>query len=263
MDYQYAKNKLYGVEVKQTSDGGMAISFPWADNPQDEEDIFVKEEERVPVQFPAEFVPLDSPGATQGAMYLLRRGVSIEALFDYGIMYDTQRKTVVFPLWEEGKLYGWQSRRTDNCEIHDKDTGKVIKMPKAITTAARGVVARTLMFHDRLVGSPHAIICEGPIDALKAHKCGGNVATLGKAVKDGQLEAIRRLGIKKVYIALDPDAGLEAQKIAKKLYDLELYLLHPLPGKKDLGDCTEEEVYQQFLVAPRIYATSVLVQLGV
>jgi len=262
LDYNYAKTKLYGGVAVAKEGGGLEldIRFPWADN-SDDNDVIVKEEERVPVTFPPEFIPLDHPEAKVGALYLLKRGVPPEALFEYGIMYDPQRKTVVFPLFENGKLYGWQSRRTDNGKIRDAQTGNEITLPKAITTAARGVVANTVMFHDRLIGSDHAIICEGPMDAIKCHLAGGNVATLGKAVKDGQLEAIRRTGIRKIYLALDPDAGVEAQKIAKKLWDLELYLLHPLPGYKDLGDMTVEQVYGQFLRAPRIDGTTILLKL--
>ncbi len=262
LDYRKTKTRLYGGVVKVDEKGTLEldIRFPWGSINEDYDDDMIKgpENVRIPVAWPLGFLCLMEDGAKPGVDYLAGRGIDVEVAMQYYIRYDPDKKAIIFPLSENGQLYGWQARKTGKTEFIDPDTGKKIKLPKAITTAAPGVIGQTLMFHDRLIGSPHAVLCEGPVDALHAHLCGGNVATLGKTVKDGQLEVIRRLGIKKVYIAMDPDATKETEQIAKKLWDLELYLLHPLPGFKDLGEMPLEQVYQQFLRAPRIDSSSVL-----
>jgi DNA primase len=255
MDYEYARTRLYGG-VKDKEDGTIEVDlrYPWAENSDLDDDVIKVEEERVPVEFPPHFVNITDEAARTGKDYLEGRGIPWPVAHRHGIRYDPQKKQVIFPLIEDGKLYGWQARRTDTGIIVDKQTGKTIKLPKAITTAERGVVAKTLMFGENLKGSEHVIICEGPVDALKTEMCGGGVATLGKSVKDGQLDIIRRLGIKRVYIGLDRDAGAEAQSIAKRMADRELYLLHPPPDRKDLGECTFKEVEEQFKAAPRIHS---------
>ena len=107
------------------------------------------------------------------------------------------------------------------------------------------------MFQDQLVDSPHAVICEGPIDAIKADLCGGNVATLGKAVSKEQVDIIKQSGVQKVYIALDPDAGIEALKLRDAFSGLEIYRLLPEDGYEDLGAMSPDQVYRQFLKAER------------
>jgi DNA primase len=107
-----------------------------------------------------------------------------------------------------------------------------------------------LMFGDSLKGSPHAIVTEGPIDALHCARLKGAVAAMGKVISKGQVALILRSGVKKVYLALDPDAAAETKKLLSTLSDLECFLLEPPSGKKDMGECSEQEVYHAFLNAP-------------
>jgi len=111
------------------------------------------------------------------------------------------------------------------------------------------------MFADRVAGHDHAVLCEGPLDALKAHYCGGNVATMGKAVAPAQIQLLKSSGIKKLYLALDPDAAEEVNRLVESLSGhLELYdMIAPTNGTKaDLGAMSLEEVYDLFLSAPKI-----------
>jgi hypothetical protein len=128
--------------------------------------------------------------------------------------------------------------------------------------------AQVVMFANRLQQSKHVVVCEGPIDAIKAHLCDGNVATMGKAVGAGQVQTIRdpeRLtrahvgafhcgGIEKVYLALDPDAARETGRLIREFSDMEVYLMTPPKGRKDLGEMDYGEVLDLFHSARRVGA---------
>jgi len=93
-------------------------------------------------------------------------------------------------------------------------------------------------------------------DFTVVHNCdmiGGNVASMGKIVTKHQIQLLRHLGIKKIYLGLDPDALDETIKLVQKYEDeFDLYLMEPSKGHKDLGEMTFEEVLEQYSVAKRI-----------
>lgn len=184
------------------------------------------------VQFPKNYTGMLPPGRE----YLINRGLTDFHIKEYGIVYHPEWKCVVFPVYVDGLLVGWQERSTVNSF---KYTLKGFKKE------------RVLMFQDRLKGSPHAVLCEGPVDGIKAHLCGGNVVSMGKGVSDFQLEILRE-SVKKIYLALDPDAGEQIDKICRSLYDdMDIFLLFPPRGRKDLGECSFEEVFEQFQKAQK------------
>jgi len=209
------------------------------------------------VEWPLDTTPCTSRAGAKGYDYLISRGITPAMMDHYQIRYRPSQKRVLFPVIMNGKLYGWQGRAIYSTEG--------TKIPKILTS--EGMRREfMLMFHDnlmenRVMRTPHAIICEGPVDALKATLCGGNVATMGKAVSKPQLELIRAQGIKKVYLALDPDAADEVARLAQDLGDLETYLLLPPMSKKDLGECTPEEVLAQFKKAQPFSASDIFVNL--
>lgn len=143
---------------------------------------------------------------------------------------------------------GWQGRYVRDNKFIDRVTGKEIVIPKMLTSLGLKK-DQVLMFQDRLKNSNHCILAEGAISTIKAHKCGGNVASMGKAVSDKQLEIIVSK-VKRLYLALDPDATTEIDSICRKLYGrIELYHLPPPNNKEDLGEATEEEVLESFYKA--------------
>ncbi len=206
--------------------------------------------EEIPeVEFDPEYVRIGGMGALKGREYLNGRGIPTDIAGEYGIMWSEAKKRVIFPVYMDGKLYGWQGRTTLPTEVR-QDDGTIKKYPKVVNLE-HAPLHRTLMFHDRLKGSPHAVLCEGPVDALKCHRIGGNVAAMGKQVSVEQLNLIRDQGIKKLYIALDPDAGAEIRRVAQLVSDMELYLLQPPVPYKDLGEMSIDEVYASYFNAPR------------
>lgn len=217
-------------------------------------DIKPSDEEKIPsTELPRGAFSLDFEGGERGAAYIMSRGISTEVAKQYGITYDSLEDRIVFPIGDlDGKLVGWQARSVRKVE----DSMKV-----------RNNVGfrrdRCVMFLDRLKGSGHAIICEGPIDAIKFHLAGGNVATMGKAVTPKQLQLILRPSVTKVYLALDDDAFAEMRKLCSKIY-LPVYRPEipqscrdrcKAAGKKaDFGECTMDEALEAVRNAPRIDA---------
>jgi hypothetical protein len=212
------------------------------------------------IAWPWDSYEITDRNSIRGAAYLKSRGVPTDIAASYGIRYWTSQRRVLFPVSHHGKLIGHQARAIFPCEWLDAD-GKVKTAVKIVTSD--GLERdRALMFHDRLIGSPHVVLCEGPMDAIKAHLCGGNVATMGKVVSRGQLDLIRYMGVKKVYLALDPDATEECSRIVREFYDdMEVYLMQPPAGFKDLGDMSFEAVREVFDTAPRVAPNHLFVYL--
>lgn len=205
------------------------------------------------VHFPHDFYELDHEFAARGVKYLEGRGVPAAIAAGYDIRYCPPTRRVIFPVRHQDQLYGWQARTILKDTVwHDGD-GNRYEIPKILSS--NGIPRdRALGFWDRLDGSPHAILCEGPIDALKCHLAGGNVFTMGKAVSDQQIAALIASGVRKVYLGLDPDAALEMERLLREFRSagLDVYELRPPQGFKDLGEMEMGHVLDVFHDAPRI-----------
>lgn len=233
LDINHVREAIYNLKEKKFT-GFLDLTFI---DPYSNDDFGEIEDVELPeVTMPSDIIDFNDDKFTDGAKYLFKRGLKPEHIIEYGIKYHPVWQTVVFPVIADKKLVGWQERST----VSDfRYTLKGFKKEKA------------LMFQDRLTDSPHAVLCEGPIDAIKAHLCGGNVASMGKGVSEAQLDIIKDK-VKKLYLALDPDAPEMMDRICKSMHDyMEIYILLPPKGRKDLGECTFEEVYEQFLNAPK------------
>jgi len=208
-----------------------------------------------------DFIPIAEPGAERGRMYLRGRGIPTEVAKEYGLQYWAARSRVVFPIVMNGKVYGWEARATGPTEFLNEN-GEKVTIPKTLGLPGMRKDLM-LMFADRLKGAEHAVVCEGAVDAIKAHFCGGNVATMGKNVSKEKLDLIRSTGVRRIYVALDPDAAKDISKMVKAYGDLEVYHLRPSAGHKDLGEMSFEDVYEQFLSARRVNAGNVFVHVRV
>lgn len=249
------RKRLYGDNAKRPSSLTMELDLgDWED-----EDLIDLPALPTPIAWPYDFKPIDDPMSLPGLQYLEGRGIPKELALEYSIRYNTRQQRVVFPVMRNGNLYGWQERLIANDKPYwDAQQQKMIEPIKTFTSL-NFQRDRWLMFGDRLEGSNHCVMTEGPVDGLKAHLCGGNVVTMGKAVSPFQLELIRNSGVQKVYLGLDPDAYLELDRIRKKLADLVLFDLRA-PGK-DLGEMSLDEVKALFDSAPEIHPGYVFVYL--
>lgn len=193
---------------------------------------------------PYNHLELTHQHSARGVAYLEGRGVSLEVALRYGIRYCPEDRAVVFPVEADGKLYGWQTRSVANS---DKLTSW--GLPRE----------RLLLFADRLKGQDHVIFTEGPMDALKADLCGGNVATMGKKITRRQL-LMGTAGKKKCYLGLDPDAYEEANRLLREVdSELEVYDMIPATWGKDLGQMSFAEVLDLFRGARRVEQTHLFV----
>ncbi len=231
------KEKLYGSGFKFQDSLKLNLKDLWGY--EEEEFGFELEEELPEVPWDPNIVDYKDPKFEPGFKYLRSRGLDDRHVMEYDIRYNPVSKRVIFPVKVNNRLLGWQGRYIENTTfVRD---GREIHLPKVVTSTGlkKDLV---LMFQDRLKGRDHCILTEGPVSALKANLCGGNVASMGKNVSDKQLDIIVK-SVPKLYLGLDPDAAKEIDTICRKLYGkIKLYHLPPPPGREDLGDATEEEV---------------------
>lgn len=253
------RERLYGTAIIDGSthlDIDLRDFFGDGDELDEDADMFST------MHFPFDYYPIDTPKlAEKGALYLEGRGVPLDIAKQYNIRYCPTRRRVVFPVEYGGRVVGWQERLVIADRKVDEKTGEVIYEAPRLLSSKEIPRDNTLMFSDRLLGVNHAVLCEGPVDALKAHLCGGNVATMGKVVTEAQLNLLRNAGIKKLYVALDPDAWAEASAVVRRMGDLECYLMRPSPGYKDLGEMSMAQVYDTFKSAVRVTPAHILVVL--
>jgi DNA primase len=246
---------LYGTSIKGTDAAVTQRTYKdfWGEEDDGEDDFIGDAIDYPPELAPdPEWVHIADDLGKKGREYLEGRGIPAYLATEYGVMYHRREMRVIFPAVVDGLLRGWQGRYIRPTEVVDDVTGKVYHVPKAKTTGKIG--GKLLLWQDRLKGLEHGVLVEGPIDCIKAHMCGGNVCSLGKDVSQQQVDILLRSGIKRLYVGLDRDAPKDVERIVRKLNDhMELYRLLPPPHRDDLGDCTFDEVFQQYLTAPRLF----------
>lgn len=220
------------------------------------------------ISWPHDYCDILDWRSEKGREYLQSRGISTELAAEYGLKYSPVHRRVGFPASFKGNLYGYQGRLVVD-HVWYNESGERMEGLKILSSRSDKKISwrqHIVMFLDRVSGLEHAVIAEGPISALKAHLCGGNVATMGKAISWSQINLLLRLGVKKFYLALDPDAFEETSKLVRdfgsevEVYEMEI----PLNGnaKRDLGDCSLQEAHEIFKTAPRRNASNIFVFLN-
>ena len=251
------RKRLYGDESTRPAELYLDIDIG-----DFEEDDFLDHAPVLPTTaWPLDFFPLDHEACIKGVAYLERRGIPKSIAMEYGIRYFPAKSRVIFPVQSRGNLYGWQERLVENDKPYWNERQQRMVSPLKVITSTDMPRDRVLMFADRLGGQSHCVLTEGPVDALKAHLCGGNVATMGAAVSVSQLELIRTSGIHRLYLGLDPDAYLEVNRIRKLMTDMIIYDLRPPEPFKDLGEMSMEAVRDLFDHAPELNPASVVIYL--
>jgi hypothetical protein len=202
---------------------------------------------------PLDFITIYDPEAVEGAKYLESRGVTRQMMIKYGFLYSPMMRRVVFPVVMNNILYGWQGRAIDKV---DKQY-RMYNMPG-------NWKEHTLMFHNNIVGSGHAVLAEGPISALKFENVGGFVASMGKEVSKRQIELLRDTGVKDLYLALDRDAYDKVRSLVDLAVDpmrrsMRCFMVEIPSHRDDFGDCTYEECEVAFRSAQLITGDELIV----
>lgn len=252
------RQQLYGLEIHLEGQYVAPLQLKDFYGEDDDEEEFVTEAGFAPNAFPLDFYSIDHKKAAPGLKYLIEeRGVPVDIAVKYGLRYSVSQRRVIFPIVIDKTLVGWQARTIDPDSGITED-GEPWQVQKILTSP--GVDRqRLLMFQDNLIGLDYATMFEGPLDSIKADKCGGNVATMGAAVSRGQLLILRKKGIKRLYLGLDPDAAEATSHLARQMGDLELFQMNPPAGRKDFGASTFEETYDSFRSARRISSGNVFI----
>lgn len=258
MPVEEVRKKIYGEEGHGTATVDLHLNIK--DYGEDEDFVDLAPSPQI-YAWPLEFYTLDKEEAKKGVDYLERRGIHKALAIEYGIRYDPAKCRVIFPVQSHGELYGWQARLIEGDKPYWDERQRKIVTPLKIVTSPDLKRDRCMMFIDRLEGRHHAVLTEGPVDAIKAHLCGGNVASMGKAVSNGQLEILHNAGIERLYLGLDPDAWLEIDRIRKKMWDMVVFDLRPPKPYKDLGEMPLEAVQHLFDHAPVLNSAQIVLYL--
>lgn len=218
---------------------------------------------------PGSLVPLHTLSTQHPAItYIRQRGfdpVELNDIFGvrycvsgriFGRIFDTTG-TLVFPIWMNGALLGWQSRllytpdkmTPDECAAmgFQKDSdGDYMKPPKYFTSPGL-LKGRVMMNFDWARRSDVIVVCEGPFDAIAVGRCA--VATLGKGVSEYQIRLIKAYW-KAAIILLDPgDADKEMAAMERSLrMSLPVVVKVDLKGYKDAGETPREEIWRQIYI---------------
>jgi hypothetical protein len=244
------KESLYGSEQERASYVELVMKDFLEEGEEIEDEVVIKP----PVlTWPYHCLPIDDSGSQNGAIYLQKRGIPLDIANVYQIRYSPQNRAVAFPVYVGEDLLGWQYRTIDPNRFLIDD--EVKEKPK--TWSSPNLPRdKVFMFANRLIGVESAVLCEGPIDAIKAHYAGGNIAAMGKSISSAHIATLLRSGIKKVYVGLDQDAFTELDSLLYKLGDdVELYRVN-LPEsdkeKVDLGSLSMEDALKAIQSSERM-----------
>lgn len=235
------KKFLYGEKPLTNASEWVQASLAMLHGVEEDEDL---EASIMPITWEIDWKPIDHQHAAKGVAYLKGRGISVEVAKEYGIMYSPPKRSIAFPVTYDGKLIGYQTRVTFDVSG--------TKTPKSLTS--EGLPReRVVMFEEKVTGD-HAILGEGPTDAVKMRLCGGGIATLGKKVSRRQIERLASLGVRRFYIAQDADAWQESNRLNQELngFGFEVRAMRAPAGYEDHGAAPEELVLDVFQKAPII-----------
>lgn len=198
------------------------------------------------------------------SIYLAHRGFDAKELNNnFGVRYCQSGRmfagiyntsnTLVFPIWMDGRLIGWQSRLLYNpeklteqeCEVlalPKDDDGDYVKPPKYWTSPGLEK-GRAFFNYDWACQSDVVVITEGVFDAMAVGRCA--VATLGKGVTDYQARMIMARW-KVAVILLDPgDADQEMLQLESRMGRVLHAVRIDLKGYKDAGEAPRSEIWAQ------------------
>jgi hypothetical protein len=228
------KKSLYGHLSEQAT---VFIDVKFNELADDGEIIEESELDLPRLTFPYDFLKIDHKGAIKGLNYLNSRNIGLQTAIKYDIRFSPEKQAVIFPIYIHDALVGWQFRTIEALKIVSGN-GTIINRNKA--WSSENIPSdKVFMFQNNLLGSQHAVLCEGPIDAIVANEAvGGGIASMGKAVSAAKAGLLCRSGIKTLYVAIDPDAFMELRPLLSKFNDSIEILKVDIPNigeKPDMG----------------------------
>lgn len=181
--------------------------------------------------------------------YMYKRGLTDEIIELFDIGYDKKTDSITFP------VRYWGSANFGKCLFVARRQVKTKRfdIPKGIEKPLYGLYEIwNMLTYDYFADSPVGVVgfdkiyvCEGVFDALRLW-CNGMcaVAGFGCLFSDYQIRLLEELPTRHLILALDnDDAGRKATAILRKVLTNKLVYEAVLPdGRKDIGECTDEEI---------------------
>jgi hypothetical protein len=156
-----------------------------------------------PITLPPEMIPL-TKADTEAWSYLKGRGLTDTAIEELNFYHWKAAKRVVFLVTKNGEIFGTLAR------------DYIGNQEKKVLNSVGGWRSFNVWNFDNAKTSPELILCEGAFSAIKCgHK--RSIALLGKVATPGQIELIRTMSAKKVYICLDIGTEVEQYKLFTQL----------------------------------------------
>lgn len=201
-----------------------------------------------PILLPFDFIPVED--SEIGMEYLRFRKIDESLIPKYNIKYHAPMNAVVFPIFMDGAVYGWQARR-----IAPKD-GEI-----RLITSKKFKKANFLLNYDRAKKSKSIILTEGPFDCLHVDVDGhGAVCSFGKLISLQQIKLILDSDAENVYLGLDDDAAIQVYQVLSKIGEKKkVFRMRPPKHREDFGEATADEVRDAIRMAqPLLNSVSLL-----
>ena len=205
----------------------------------------VKKVEQVNISLPEGFKSLligDSKLALMARKYVEKRGFDVDEKAYEGWGYGTKGDyfgCIVIPFYMGGKLIYYNARRF------------VGSGPKYINPSIDdfGIGKSLIMYHiDALAIYEEIYLVEG---AINADTIGDQaIASGGKKISDYQISMIIKSDVERVNLLLDPDAILDAIKVAMSLSFYKKVRLVTWDGEEDVNDIGREETLKRVESTP-------------
>lgn len=169
--------------------------------------------------------------------YMYERGLTDEIIDKFDIGYDKTTDSITFPVRDTNGNCVFVARRAVKTKYFD--------IPNGVNKPLYGMYE---LAHTKGFGVKHPVklyVCEGMFDCLRLW-CNGKlaVAGFGCLFNSYQIKQLQDLPIRTIVLALDNDeAGKKANKRLRKLITNKIIEEVVLPdGRKDIGECTDEEI---------------------
>jgi hypothetical protein len=199
--------------------------------------------------------------------YVLQRGITPAQVRDYKIGVGVKGRLdgyIIFPLYQDGALAYWQGRASWNPPVQMTSEDRKLwvretnyrKTLNPVSEPGHAVAADVLFNHDRARTSPHLVICEGPVDAIKVGTHA--VALLGKAWSGAKLQRLLRMRAQRYTIYLDrgDEERASALSLAAALSSYAPVYLATPPEGLDAGSLTPAQ--NELVIEQAVLYTSAL-----
>lgn len=226
--YKWLVKNFATVKVEERKD--IDLNFSRQDKPVSTTPTWVSEEE------------LDSYRYTHS--YLYERGLTDEVIELFDIGYDKRTDSITFPVRDWKRPHYGQTMFIARRQIKTKR----FDLPKDLEKPLYGLYELTqklIVFGEGKCFPNEVYVCEGIFDCLRLW-CNGKIAVAGFGClySEYQTKMLEGLPTRKLVLAFDNDkAGRDGAERIRKAIKNKLITEVILPeGRKDIGECTDEEI---------------------